>query len=135
MSKKQFQTYENIKENLHRDEVQVKVWSVEELREMISDFRPVLDHSGPETQMMNLEDVVAGVQGVGTIAVERLVRFSKWIMDIHWLSYQGIKCQPLVAVKPPFSESFSHLANEYAKIEGLITATKVMTSAILRLCT
>lgn len=59
----------------------------------------------------------------------------KWIMNIHWLSYQGIKCQPLVAVKPPFSESFSHRSNEYAKIEDLITAAKVMTSAILRLCT
>lgn len=59
----------------------------------------------------------------------------KWIMDIHWLSYEGIDCQPLAALKPPFSESFSHRANEFAKIDDLVTATKVMASAILRLCT
>ena len=35
-------------------------------------------------------------------------------------------------MKPPFSESFSHRANEYANIDELINATKVMTSAVLR---
>ena len=58
----------------------------------------------------------------------------KWIMDIHWLAYEGIDCQPLVALKPPFYENFAHAANEFAKIDDLVTATKIMSSAIVKLC-
>lgn len=77
MSDKQFQTYESIKDDLHRDSVQVKVWSIDELKEMIPDFRLVLDHGDLEIQAMDLQDVAAGVQGIkcGKISVERLVRF------------------------------------------------------------
>ena len=61
---------------------------------------------------------------------------SKGTMDLHWLAYEGIKCQPLVSTRPgEYKESLAHRANEYVSIENLTNATKVLISTILRLCT
>lgn len=77
MSKRQFVNYEGIKENLHKDGVEIRVWDIQELKEMMPGFKLALDRGDKETKIMYLEDVFAGVQGIkcGTIAVERLVKF------------------------------------------------------------
>jgi glycine/D-amino acid oxidase-like deaminating enzyme len=49
MSKKQFQTFESVKEGLNRDGVEVRVWSVEELKEKLPGFRFVLNRDDHET--------------------------------------------------------------------------------------
>lgn len=59
---------------------------------------------------------------------------SKGTSDLHWLTYEGLKCHSLVSVKPPSEESLAHRVNENASIEKLTNATKVLISAILRLC-
>lgn len=60
---------------------------------------------------------------------------SKATMDIHWLSYEGIKCSPLVSTREgEYKEITAHRANEYVNIENLINATKILISTILRLC-
>jgi succinyl-diaminopimelate desuccinylase len=97
--------------------------------------RPSWTISGNEPLMQAIAAAYQQVNGIPPRYDTYPENPAKWIMNIHWLAYEGIKCQPLVALKPPFSESFSHRANEYTKIDDLINATKVMISAILRLCT
>jgi succinyl-diaminopimelate desuccinylase len=60
---------------------------------------------------------------------------SKGTMDLHWLAYEGIKCQPLASTRVgDYKESRAHRANEFVSIEHLNNAVKVLVSSILRLC-
>jgi succinyl-diaminopimelate desuccinylase len=61
---------------------------------------------------------------------------SKGTMDLHWLAYEGIKCQPLISTLPgEYKESRAHRENEYVTINNLENATKVLIYSILKLCT
>jgi succinyl-diaminopimelate desuccinylase len=61
---------------------------------------------------------------------------SKGTMDLHWLAYEGIKCQPLVSSRPnDYTESRAHRENEFVLIEQLQNSVKILISSILRLCT
>jgi glycine/D-amino acid oxidase-like deaminating enzyme len=77
MSRRQFQKFEMLQETLRQDNLQFRVWSADELKQMIPDFKPFLAHTDSEVEVMNLEDVTAAVQGIkcGIIAAEKLVRF------------------------------------------------------------
>lgn len=61
---------------------------------------------------------------------------SKGTMDLHWLAYEGIKCQPLISTLPgEYKESRAHRENEYVTVNNLEKATKVLIYSILKLCT
>lgn len=77
MTANQFRQFQNFEQDLRRSEIELRIWTANELQQMIPSFRPFLDRNDPEVKMMGLEDVVAGVQAprCGIVSPERLVSF------------------------------------------------------------
>jgi glycine/D-amino acid oxidase-like deaminating enzyme len=76
MTENQFHQFQESDEKMTKSG-DFKIWMADELKSKMPRFRATLDRNDKEIQMMGLEDIAAGIQGIrcGIIAVEKLVSF------------------------------------------------------------
>ena len=77
LAEKEYEVFEGLAKSMTEKGIQLKIWSKDDLREMIKGLCLEFSSVDDEVEVLGLENIVGGIQGVkcGTVAPELVARF------------------------------------------------------------